>query len=179
MRCVLRFAFFAPITFVLRSVFKYLHYLYYLRIMSSSDMVIHLFVEDPVLMHLVTEENPARGGNELDWARCAFLHNHILEMGWTGSGRDLAELDKRTWWEYHGESAEALRPHLSPSLVKFFEHAWQGPDQEEQSFFYYVTGLMPPGGLWVQKELEGADPWGSMLTLYSANMIASHPIGLE
>ena len=44
----------------------------------------------------VTLENPPRDGQELDYKRCAALHNHVLELGWVGSGRDLATLDRRS-----------------------------------------------------------------------------------
>ena len=179
MHHALRIAFVTPIIFIIfRSAFNYLQNFYFLPIMSPSDTT--MSASDIALaLTIVTGENPARGGDEMDWERSAFLHNYILERGWVGSGRDLADLDKRTWWEYHGEKAEALRPHLSPSLVKFFEHAWQGPDHDH-SFFYYVNGLMPPGGLWIHNELEqGAIAGASLLTLYSANNIASHPVGLE
>ncbi|KAL7941917.1 hypothetical protein V8C42DRAFT_163763 [Trichoderma barbatum] len=35
----------------------------------------------------------------LDHERCAALHNLIIEQGWTASGRNLSDLDCRSWWE--------------------------------------------------------------------------------
>lgn len=126
--------------------------------------------------YLTTTDNAPRLSDEMDWERYSTLHNHILELGWVSSGRNLDQLDRRSWWEFHGENAEALRGHLSPSLVKFLEHAQHGCDVNSHSFFYYVNGLMPPGGLWLN---QGNEIGAKILTLYSANDIASHADGLK
>lgn len=45
----------------------------------------------------ITAERPVRELETLDHERCAALHNHIVELGWTQLGLRLAALDKRTW----------------------------------------------------------------------------------
>jgi hypothetical protein len=74
----------------------------------------------------VTPDNPPLNTNELDHDHCATLHNFIVELGWIGSGRRPADLDRRTWWEFHGAAAEEARPRLAPSVIKFLEKAQIG-----------------------------------------------------
>jgi len=83
----------------------------------------------------VTEDNPATSDEELDFERCAALHNHIIELGWVGSGQDLETLDRR---------AEEIQSRLAPSLVNFLKRAFIGPDDDFWSWHYYLSGLMEP-----------------------------------
>lgn len=41
---------------------------------------------DDVRHLLVSDENPAREEGDLDYKRCAALHNAIVKHGWTASG---------------------------------------------------------------------------------------------
>ncbi|KAH8807189.1 hypothetical protein F5884DRAFT_788728 [Xylogone sp. PMI_703] len=136
-----------------------------------------------ITQYLVTEENPATSNSEaLDWARCAALHNYILAFGIQNSGRNSIANDKRSWWEYHRDAAEGISEHLSPSLVEFLKQAQIGPQGrpgEEHSFFYYVRGLTPPSALWMNHGAEIGETGGSIITLYSASDLASHPDGLN
>ncbi|RFU26977.1 hypothetical protein B7463_g9371, partial [Scytalidium lignicola] len=133
--------------------------------------------------YLVTDENPATSNSAaIDWTRCAALHNYILAFGIQNSGRELMADNQRSWWEYYGDAAERLSGHLSPSLTEFLKHAQIGPQgsfENEHNFFYYVNGLTPPSALWVNHGSGSGEIGGSVITLYSANNIASHPDGLN
>jgi hypothetical protein len=131
--------------------------------------------------HLVTDENPATSTSEgMDWERCAALHNHIVLLGPQGSGREITPDDQRSWWEFHGLKAEALSAHLSPSLIQFLKHAQMGPsNSNEHSFFYYVNGLKNPDALWMNQGAAIGGIGGSVITLYNANDLATHPDGLK
>lgn len=78
--------------------------------------------------------------------RCIFLHNKIVQHGWIGSGRSPESLaaQSKTWFEIHGEEAEAVRSDLSPDLVQFLEQAQIPYGTEGEScldFFYWSGGL--------------------------------------
>jgi len=66
----------------------------------------------------------------LDHERCAALHNLIIERGWTESGRNLNDLDSRTWWECFGKDAElrlerdATRSGPTPVCISQGSLAW-------------------------------------------------------
>ena len=92
----------------------------------------------------VTEDNPATSGEEMDYERCAALHNHIVELGWVGGGRYLETLERRTWWEQYGQDADDIRIRLAPSLVNFLKRAYVGPENDVWSWHYYLSGLMDP-----------------------------------
>lgn len=81
-----------------------------------------------------------------------------------GSGRSLGDFPRATWFEAYGQEAENVRDRLDPTLVKFLEKAY-GPT--EGSFYYWVTGLMPPEGLWYLH--DGFDD--RYLTLYIQNAV--------
>lgn len=134
---------------------------------------------------LATSSNPLRPTNGLDYVRCAALHNHILEMGWVGSGRSPADFVavRRTWFEVHGDNAAAVRETLAPSLVRFLERAYVVP--REVRFFYWVEGLSiphDPEQLWGDHNLDMADEGEEFryLTLYPVNEnLAEHGDGLK
>ncbi|KAF1825884.1 uncharacterized protein K489DRAFT_386428 [Dissoconium aciculare CBS 342.82] len=75
----------------------------------------------------ITEENPIREDVEgLDYERCAALHNHIVERGWTERGLNLADLDRTTWWDFH-KGDNAFTKHverLEPTVIAFLKLAW-------------------------------------------------------
>jgi hypothetical protein len=51
-------------------------------------------------------ETPARPEpGELDWEKCANLHNRILDIGWAAVG---GHRQQKSWWEhYFGEGSKA------------------------------------------------------------------------
>ncbi|ORY13821.1 hypothetical protein BCR34DRAFT_480356 [Clohesyomyces aquaticus] len=102
--------------------------------------------------------------------RCVALHNEILTIGWESRGRDTEDLGQ-SWFEFYGGDADEVRERLSPHLVAFLERAWEVGD--DHSFFYYVAGLNPPTGFFPDPENH------RFLTLYAANDIAEHPVGLK
>lgn len=127
----------------------------------------------------VTPENPVRFGDRLDFERCAALHNELIQLGWTGSGKALDQLETLTWFEIWGEAAEESRSLLSEDLVSFLERAHNIKNEDAGSFFYYVDGLMSPERMWHTNELRNADEESPRyLTLYGAHDMPSHPDGL-
>lgn len=107
----------------------------------------------------------------MDVDACVNLHNEILTIGWEGRGNDASDLGQ-SWFEYYGDEAEEIRDRLSPDLIAFLERAWEVGD--DHSFFYYVSGLHHPSNMFGEEETEES----RYLTLYAANDIAEHPVGL-
>lgn len=138
----------------------------------------------------VTVENPVRNLNGLDHERCAALNNFIVERGWTASGRNMTDLDTRTWWECYGGddelSGSPLAAKLSPAVIAFLKTAWHGyvlTAEPEHAFFRYLARLCYPHELWEQA-MYGEDEDDSnqkrYITVYMADWAlgASHPLGL-
>jgi len=125
----------------------------------------------------ITDDNPSRMGDELDFERCAALHNFILEVGWLQSGRRLVELDRRSWWEYHGAAAEAVRERLAPSVVKFLQRAQVGTSDGSHTWFYYFRGITDPGEIFDARggDYEGDDTY---IVLYPLTLSLSWSRGL-
>ncbi|KAI4595872.1 hypothetical protein KJ359_006511 [Pestalotiopsis sp. 9143b] len=120
----------------------------------------------------------------MDYERCAALHNELLELGWAGSGKSLEYnaaddqalvLHRVSWFDHHGDAAAQVRSLLSPSLVAFLEQALDSPNGHSLS--YDVNGLSPPGFLFLNNNLDPDEP-NRYVTLYVANLIATHPDGL-
>jgi hypothetical protein len=132
---------------------------------------------------LVTPSNPPRQLGRLDYERCSILHNYILQVGWIGSGRSFESLPRRSWFDVHGEAAEAQRDKLDQSVTNFLERAYE-TDWTQHKFFYWVRGLsLPddPDQLWENHDPELAEPGeeNRFLTLYPANIeFAGEPDGL-
>lgn len=122
----------------------------------------------------VSPANPVRFQNGFDYERCAALHNELLEVGWTGSGKSLDALERRTWSDFHGEEAEGVRNRLSEELMAFLERALV-VEEGDHSLFYYVNGLSYPDNMWTNHEGGESDRF---LTLYAANDLAEHPDGI-
>lgn len=79
-------------------------------------------VFDDVRDRLVSDDNPARGGGDMDYERCAALHNAIVKYGWTASGRSFDDLPLTTCWEANvGWDDDGDR--LQPSLIQFLKRA--------------------------------------------------------
>ena len=81
--------------------------------------------------------------------RCIELHNEIVQHGWVGSGRSPETLtsQSKSWFQLHGEKAEAARSDLSAELIQFLEQAQDPYAQESEtclSFFHWVSGLSGP-----------------------------------
>lgn len=124
----------------------------------------------------VTDDNPSRAGHELDFERCAALHNHILELGWVGSGRRLADLDRRSWWEFHGNAAENIRHRLAPSIIEFLQRAQIGTADRQWCWHYYFRGLSYPAQMFEARADDGGE--GDVLLLYPLTLSLSHARGI-
>ncbi len=79
----------------------------------------------------------------MDVNKYVVLHNKILEHGWVHSGRSREDLerDRKAWFDYHGDEAEAIRGILSPDIIAFVERAYEVDCEDGHAFFYYVAGL--------------------------------------
>ena len=109
----------------------------------------------------------------MDWAVKAAI------LAWyLGAELQVLNSQCKTWFEIHGEEAEAARPDLSPDLIQFLEQAQIPYGQEGESclkFFYSVSGLSDPGymfgfteALWGDCETEDDDDGKTRLVLYGA-----------
>jgi hypothetical protein len=121
----------------------------------------------------------------MDVDKCVILHNKILERGWLQSGKPIEDLEqnRKTWFEYHGDEAEAIRDTLSPDLIAFLERAYEVDCENGHSFFYYVAGLFSPALVHEQSDTfnhESADDDDlQIIVLYNMNYsFGSHPVGL-
>jgi hypothetical protein len=93
----------------------------------------------PIAKHRVSDKQPSGNGLELDWERCAAMHNTLLLFGWVCSGKRIPQMDKKSWWSRHGNSQ--LKAILSPSLVKYLSKIFDVPGH---NFFYHISGLASP-----------------------------------
>ena len=144
---------------------------------------------DAVRDQIVSDDNPARDEGEVDYERCAALHNAIVEHGWTAMGRSLDEMAGTTLWESDAAGWEANVGRLHPSMIEFMKRALNTgfPDTEsvysseprDYAFFYYLKGLVwPQGYTYHDFEWLGEFP-GHYMTLYTPNdWLGSHPQGL-
>ncbi|KAL2034377.1 hypothetical protein D6D19_03943 [Aureobasidium pullulans] len=87
----------------------------------------------------VSAQKPPRQTPELDFDRCAALHNTISIYGWLRSGRKVADMDRKTWWMKHG--TKTLEVLLRPSLVKYLKKIFDLPGGDGSHFFYYISRL--------------------------------------
>lgn len=137
----------------------------------------------------ISDEQPVSELEGLDHERCAALHNHIVELGWTQRGLTLDALDKRTWWEcYSDDAALASVSHsLDTSVISFLNTAWHGFAMETaiqpHLFHRYLARLCSPGELLQNvnyDEDEDDSNKRRFVTLYMANwaLDATHPLGL-
>jgi hypothetical protein len=145
---------------------------------------------DSVRDQLVSEYNPARDEGDMDYERCAALHNAIVKHGWTASGHSLDNLPLTACWEANEEDWEDDVDRLHPSMIEFFKRAFDTdlPDTEplynfmskDYKFFYFLSGLIGPQGY---EAFDLADNFGDFpghyLTLYTPNDgLGSHAQGL-
>ncbi|KAH8665153.1 hypothetical protein BGZ60DRAFT_432398 [Tricladium varicosporioides] len=127
---------------------------------------------------LVTIENPPREIEDLDYKRCANLHNYILQYAWIASGRQISDFIYQSWYERYRDSSEEASSKLEPTLQQFLKIAFD-PPQYEVSLFYWANGLNDPSNLWTNwraYQQEEEDEY-RFLTLYRANGM-SHSDGL-
>lgn len=117
----------------------------------------------------------------MDVDKCVALHNKIMEIGWSGSERSIPfEETCKSWFEFHGDEAEAMRAIFSPDLTAFLERAYKG---HTHSFTYYVSALSCPHEILAGAEIfnhifsEDAKPRYVVLYFMSGGF-ASHPVGL-
>jgi hypothetical protein len=97
-----------------------------------------------VQQHRVTNTNPASTNGTLDAARCAALHNHIVERGRVGASCNLAVLNRRNWWDFYGEAAEDLRDVLAQAVVEFLLRIVIGTEEDDRLWHYFLAGLTDP-----------------------------------
>lgn len=147
-------------------------------------------VFDDVRDQLVSDDNPARVEGDLDYERCAALHNAIVKHGWTASGHSIDELPLTTCWEANEEEWEDNADRLQPSMIEFLKRAYDTelPDTEplynfqsrDYKFFYFLGGLIGPQGHEAYGLLDDiADYPGHYMTLYTPNdRLGSHAEGL-
>jgi hypothetical protein len=137
----------------------------------------------------ISEEQPVRDLEGLDHERCAALHNHIVELGWTQRGLALDALDKRTWWEcYNGDAAlTSISERLEASVISFLKVAWHEFAMNEARPWHfihrYLGRLCFPDELWdntIYAEGEDDSNKRSYISLYLANgaLGTTHPQGL-
>lgn len=137
----------------------------------------------------ITEQNPVRNIDGLDYERCAALHNLIVARGWQGSGRSLPALDCRTWWDLHASGTPTAPPSLtflSQDVVAFLKIAQAGHmanSDNAHTFHRYLIGLSVPEML-NENAMFASDEDSSnkqrYITLYQENpyLLATHALGL-
>jgi len=147
-------------------------------------------VFDEVRDQLVSDDNPARVEGDLDYERCAALHNAIFKHGWTASGRSIDELPLTTCWEANEQEWEDNADRLQPSMIEFLKRAYNTelPDTKplynfqsrDYKFFYFLDGLAGPQGHEYYALLDDiGDFAGHYMTLYTPNdRLGSHAQGL-
>jgi hypothetical protein len=136
----------------------------------------------------ISEENPVREDLQgFHFERCAALHNHILERGWTQQGLDPAQLERTTWWEvYDGDSTLLeIAERLDESLVSFLKLAWRGSSRaaSNHAFHRIFSGLSSPSDLFdnaLYNDYEDDEDKRQFVTLYGANweLASGHVLGL-
>lgn len=150
----------------------------------------HFSVFDDVRDQLVSDDNPARDEGDLDYERCAVLHNAIVKHGWVAGGRSLDDLPLTTCWEADEEGWEDNTDRLQPSMIEFLKRAYDTalPDttplhncaSRQYKFFYFLSGLVWPQGHEFYALLDSIGDFpGHYMTLYTPNDdLGSHAQGL-
>ncbi|KAL7930186.1 hypothetical protein V8C35DRAFT_313761 [Trichoderma chlorosporum] len=146
-------------------------------------------MDDPQLADasklLVRADNPARSGIPgMDHARCAALHNYLINYAWITEGRRPACLDgnNKTFFTTYGAAAEALRSRLDPSLAAFLDAALLPPDGSDDldpaPLFYWVSGFCEPSDLFAKEVADLYDePDDSLVCLYYPNIGQGGKVG--
>ncbi|KAJ3497003.1 hypothetical protein NLG97_g2237 [Lecanicillium saksenae] len=127
---------------------------------------------------LVRPDNPPRQDiTGIDHARCAALHNYLVQYAWFAEGRPLATLtgNATTFFTAFGAEAEALRPRLNPSLVAFLDAAMipptEGPDElPPPPLSIFARGLSTPDRFIEEFVADLQDqPVDSLVRLYAVD----------
>jgi hypothetical protein len=120
----------------------------------------------------VTAEDPTSSTNEnLDYERCAALHNAIVKHAWVATGRDLGDLELQYVWPPADEDVLAEgQERLHPDVISFLERAINLP---EGNFYFFIAGLGVGANLWEMVDGFGED-W---VALYMSND-SSSPMGV-
>jgi hypothetical protein len=120
---------------------------------------------------LVTPANPAREDLDgMDHARCAALHNYLIDYCLAADGRlnEAGEGRQANYFSAFGDAAEAVRQRLHPSVADFLTAA-RTPDSP---IFYFVNGMPSPdwgdfNGLFANETADLEDePEDSIVRLY-------------
>lgn len=126
---------------------------------SYSTMTLNqlLDIEDV----LVTPTNPARADGNLDVARCAKLHNHLVALSWMErhqkSAQELNELtdSHRSYFDVFGDEADEVRQRLDPQFASFLESIHVLPVGEEKSeLFLCIQRVAEPSDIQNDEILE-------------------------
>ena len=138
-------------------------------------------VFDDIRDRLVSNDNPARDEGEMDYERCAALHNAIVKHGWTAIRRALEDSPATTCWEADAADWEANADRLQPSMIEFLKRAYSTdlPETKSYAFFYFLEGLVgPQNHTFYDFEMFEEFP-GHYMTLYKPNdRLGSHAQGL-
>lgn len=79
----------------------------------------------------------------MDSERCAAFHNFIVLYAWTSYyGLPIEKFNPSSWWKINANDAQSYLPKLHPSVVDFFQRAYEVP--HELSFFTYLHALNIP-----------------------------------
>lgn len=94
---------------------------------------------------LVTPDNPPRTDLDgMDHVRCAALHNHLVDLCLVADADvrldPAAEGRRATYFNTHGDAAEAVRPRLHSSVATFLVEA-RTPNAP---LFFFVDGMPDP-----------------------------------
>lgn len=118
------------------------------------------------IRHLrVSVENPVTSTNEnLDFERCAALHNAIIKHAWTAGGRDRADIPARSIWNTE-TIPQGAQERLHPDLIEFLKRCLMLDRDSIYNFFHFVVDLNNSKNLW--EWLEGIDE--DYIALYISN----------
>ncbi|KAI0851204.1 hypothetical protein F5Y00DRAFT_16984 [Daldinia vernicosa] len=139
-------------------------------------------INEEISLHdlLVTPTRPARTDNTLDYARCAALHNKLVEYAWAAEGREINDLERHSFFHHYGEQANEIRRRLDPALVAFLESIILA--DELPPFFFWVEGISPPEFMFASDDILHHDALsepGRFLILYNTNPgLVGHAMGL-
>lgn len=119
----------------------------------------------------ITESSPVRdlGPANMDYERCAALHNDLLTRAVEGGGGKMPP-KPHTWWEAMAPSEEITKT-IHPSLIEFLKCAWSEDMLPFHTvLFLYVGALKSPDGLRDRVYLyEDEDEEGRFLKLYNSS----------
>ncbi|KAL5340438.1 hypothetical protein BJX70DRAFT_108145 [Aspergillus crustosus] len=119
----------------------------------------------------ITKSSPVRdlGPGNMDYERCAALHNDLLTRAVKGRGVEMPS-SPLTWWEVTAPSEEIVDT-LHPSLIEFLKRACDvGVLPPWSVLFLYVGALKSPEGLRDRMDLyEDEDEYGRFIKLYESS----------